>query len=108
MNVQRDPDAILAAWLDAGPVGLPEPTRRAIAVAIRSSNQTRRAAGVPWRFVPMRPMTYFALAVLVVAAVTGSLLFVGGFRNSANVPPSSASPSPTIAPSPTPDPSQAG
>ena len=32
MTVQRDPDAILAAWLEEGPTGLPEPSRRAIAV----------------------------------------------------------------------------
>ena len=42
MNVQRDPDAILAAWLDEGPTRLPEPTRRAIAV-IHPNHQSNAA-----------------------------------------------------------------
>ena len=45
MNVQRDPDAILAAWLDEGPDRLPEATRRAIAVTTRTTHQTRRPIG---------------------------------------------------------------
>ena len=49
MTVKRDPDAILAAWLEEGPTGLPEPTRRAIAVSTRTT--TRRAAPM---WVPRR------------------------------------------------------
>ena len=39
MTVKRDPDAILAAWLEDGPVALPEPTRRAIAVTTRTTTR---------------------------------------------------------------------
>ena len=42
MNVERDPDAILATWLDDGPTRLPDGTRRAIGVATRSTDQRRR------------------------------------------------------------------
>ena len=41
MTVKRDPDAILAAWLEEGPTALPEPTRRAIAVTTRTTTQRR-------------------------------------------------------------------
>ena len=44
MTVQRDPDAILAAWLEEGPTGLPEPTRRAIAVEHPNHQPTTASA----------------------------------------------------------------
>ena len=47
MTVKRDPDAILAAWLDEGPIALPEPTRRAIAVTTRTTTQRRHPLWVP-------------------------------------------------------------
>ncbi len=50
MTVQRDPDAILAAWLEEGPDRLPDATRRAIAVTTRTTHQSRRPRWVPWRF----------------------------------------------------------
>jgi hypothetical protein len=48
MNLHRDPDAILAAWLDEGPVRLPVDTRQAIAVGIRSVPRRRTGFVVPW------------------------------------------------------------
>ena len=42
MSLQRDPDAILATWLEEGPNRLPEATRRAIAVNTRTTRQSRR------------------------------------------------------------------
>ena len=38
MNAPRDPETVLAAWLDEGPTDLPDVTRRAILTAgLRSS-----------------------------------------------------------------------
>ena len=74
MNVQRDPDAILATWLEDGPVRLPDATKRAIAVTTRTTRQSRRPMWVPWRFPPMNGATRFALgAVAVVAVALGGL-----------------------------------
>ena len=39
MTTPRDPDAILAAWLDEGPTRLPTPTRRAIIIALPTTSQ---------------------------------------------------------------------
>ena len=61
MTVQRDPDAILAAWLEEGPNRLPDATRRAIAVTTRTTHQSRRPMWLPWRYPsdewndPIRP-----------------------------------------------------
>ena len=47
----RDPDAILAAWLDEGPTGSPRPRARADRGAIGTrSVTTRLRSGVPWRY----------------------------------------------------------
>ena len=45
MTTPRDPDAILAAWLDEGPTRLPDQTRRAIAVAMPNDTRRRRRRG---------------------------------------------------------------
>ena len=49
MTIQRDPDAILAAWLEEGPNRLPDATRRAIAVSTRTTHQSRLPDWLPWR-----------------------------------------------------------
>ncbi|MBF8289073.1 MAG: hypothetical protein HW391_41 [Chloroflexi bacterium] len=48
MNIPRDPDTVLAAWLEDGPLELPRETRQAIAVGIRTV--PRRRPGVGWPF----------------------------------------------------------
>jgi hypothetical protein len=48
MTTPRDPDEILAAWLDEGPTRLPDQTRRAITVALPTTSQRRHALNVPW------------------------------------------------------------
>src|SRR3990172_1564770 len=48
MNIPRDPDTVLAAWLEDGPLELPRETRHAIAVGIRTV--PRRRPGVGWPF----------------------------------------------------------
>jgi hypothetical protein len=104
MNVQRDPDAILAAWLEEGPNALPEPTRRAIAVNTRTMNQRRHLMWLPQRSPTMNPLARIAAAAIVVVAVLGGAIYLtapgGGVGGG---PPASAGPSP--APSAVPSPS---
>jgi hypothetical protein len=112
----RDPDAILMAWLEEGPERLPETTRRAIGVATRSSRQTRRVTGVPWRPNAFRPFARLATAAAVVIMVGGGalLLLSPGSPGPGGPPSPSSSPAETpasalssAAPSPTPSPSLA-
>ena len=50
MSAPRDPDVILAEWLDDGPVDLPSTTRRAISTAVRTTPQARTGFGpLAWR-----------------------------------------------------------
>jgi hypothetical protein len=113
MNIKRDPDAILAAWLDEGPHRLPEPTRRAIAVSTRNIRQSRLPDWLPWRAPNMNGMTRTALAAVAVVAVVVGGLFVlrsgtdesGGVGGPASAVPSvspapSASPLPSASPAP--------
>ena len=69
MTIRRDPDAILAAWLEEGPNQLPDTTRRAIAVSTRTTHQSRLPVWLPWRYPSMNGMTRFALAAAAVVAV---------------------------------------
>ena len=62
MTAQRDPDAILAAWLEEGPTGSPTTTRRAIAVGHSNHPQARRPMWVPWRVPTMNGTSRLALA----------------------------------------------
>ena len=55
MNQPRDPDPIIATWLDDGPIDLPAETRRAIAVGLRTQPRARRMAIL--RGSPMYPFT---------------------------------------------------
>jgi hypothetical protein len=103
MTAPRDPDAILAAWLEEGPTALPEPTRRAIAVATRTTDPSRRPFWMPHR----RPMmnTYARLAVAAVAiviAVGGAAYFLTPAGGKIGGPPTA---SPSFVPSPSARPS---
>ncbi len=97
MNVQRDPDAILAAWLDEGPTGLPEPTRRAIAVNTRTTTQRRRPVWMPPRRPLMNTYARWAVAAIaVVLAIGGAAYFLAPAGGQVGGPPiatPSASPS---------------
>ena len=109
MNVQRDPDPILAAWLHEGPTRLPDATRRAIAVSIRTTRQTRLPSWLPWRAPTLTGMTRYALAaVAVVAVVVGGLYLLkpgssqpGGVGGPGSPVPS-VSPKPSASPTPSP------
>ena len=108
MTVRRDPDAILAAWLEEGPNALPEPTRRAIAVTTRNVHRSRLPTWLPWRDPNMNGMSRLALAtVAVVAIVVGELVVLrpgadqpGGVGGRGSpVPSVSVAPSPSALPS---------
>lgn len=73
MNATRDPETILAAWLDEGPVDLPDVTRRAIVTALPTTSQARRGPFAPWR-LPMPTFTRAAVAAtLAVIAFGGAV-----------------------------------
>ena len=108
MTVRRDPDAILAAWLEEGPTVLPEPTRRAIAVSTRNAHRTRLPRWLPWRDPNMNGMSRLALAaVAVVAVVVGGLVVLrpGADQSGGVGGPASPVPTASLAPSASPAPS---
>src|SRR5215212_9201694 len=98
MNVTRDPDAILAAWLEEGPTRLPETTRRAIRVNARTTNQHRQPLGVPLRRPKMNPFVRILAAAIAIAVVIGGAWYAlapGGLTGGPPPPTASLSPSPT-------------
>ncbi len=105
MNPPREGSAVVAAWLEEGPYELPESTRRAIAVGVRTTHQSRRS---PW--FPFRPVDRLSLAavaaVAVMALVIGGLVvrpFASDGGNVGGLPPTpSASPVPSASPAPSP------
>jgi hypothetical protein len=102
MTVKRDPDAILAAWLEDGPTRLPDATKRSIAVTTRTTRQSRRPMWVPWRFLPMNGYTRLALAVVAVVAVAlGGLYVINPSGGTVGGPAPTASPTATPRPFPT-------
>jgi hypothetical protein len=100
MNVQRDPDAILAAWLEDGPNRLPEQTRRAISFSTRTTEQRRRSPWAQWKTPHTTTFARVAVAAVAVIAVAGGAAFLLG-------PRSGGGPTPTPLPSVTPAPSSA-
>jgi hypothetical protein len=99
MTVQRDPDAILAAWLEEGPIELPEATRRAIAVNTRTTNQRRRPTWMPQRRPSMNLYARWAIAAIAIVVSVGGVLYflapagsrVGGTPTAAPSPSASTS-----------------
>ncbi len=93
-NETRDPDSILAAWLDEGPTDLPDVTRRAILTALPTTPQARRGLLAPWRSTRMNMFARGA-AVLVVAVIAiGALALFAGPRGGVGGPSPSSVPSP--------------
>ena len=107
MTTDRDPNVLIAAWLDDGPLEMPAGTRRAIETAARTMPQRRSGLGRPWRFPIVNSVLRPALVVvLILVSVVGFAVY-GRLRPSDSVggPPSTSSPSAgataSIAPSPT-------
>jgi hypothetical protein len=103
MNPPRERSAIVAAWLEEGPNELPESTRRAIAVDVRTTPQSRRSVWAPRWFPRLDRLTLAALAaVAVMALVIGGLVVRPFGWDGSNVgggPPSEPpSPSPSLVP----------
>ncbi len=69
MNPPREPGAIVAAWLEEGPNELPESTRRAIAVDVRTTRQSRRSIWFRWRLPTVDRLSLVALAAVAVMAL---------------------------------------
>ncbi|HEX5824498.1 MAG TPA: hypothetical protein VFY18_08585 [Candidatus Limnocylindrales bacterium] len=107
MNQPRDPDVIIATWLDEGPIDLPEETRRAIVVGLRTQPRARQVAIL--RGLPVNPIARFATAAAIVLAVGGLSIFVLSNRGGGpgNLPSPSVPPLSTASPS-SPTPSSAG
>ena len=103
MRMERDPETILAAWLEEGPLRLPDTTRRAIAVNARTTNQTRLPWWLPQRRLVMNPVARFAMVAVAIAVLAGGALYVlspGGVGGQPSAPPvATPSPSPTASPS---------
>ncbi len=105
MNPPRERSAVVAAWLEEGPNELPKSTRRAIAVDVRTTPQSRRSNWFPWRFSAVDRLSLVALAAVAVMVLAIAGLAVSRFApDGAKVggqPPArsiSASPSPSQAP----------
>lgn len=92
MNATRDPERILAAWLDEGPTDLPDATRRAILTALPTTQQARRGLLAPRRFLEMNGYSRLAAAALVAVVAVGGALYVIGQR---------PGPGPAVTPTPT-------
>lgn len=106
MTEMRDPDVVLAAWLDEGPTDLPTGTRRAIVTAIPTTPQVRRGHFAPGRFT-MIPFGRIAAIAAVLAVALGSAIFLlRPAPSTVSSPPASAPASSTAvsprAPSPQP------
>jgi len=112
MNPPRESSAIVAAWLEEGPNELPESTRRAIAVDVRTTHQSRRSIRAPRWFPRLDRLTMAAVAALaVLALVVGGLVVrpfasggdsnVGGVAPAPSTSPAPPSAAPSAAPIPT-------
>lgn len=109
MNPPRERSAVVAAWLEEGPTELPESTRRAIAVDVRTTHQSRRSTWFRWRFPPVDRLSLVALAAVAVMVLAVAGLAVsrpasegGNVGGPPPAPSTSDPPSPSEAPSPSP------
>jgi hypothetical protein len=106
MNGPRDPDAIIAAWLEEGPDRLPPITRQVVVSSIHLTPQRRKPRWwLPWpsisthsapgRYTQMSTVMRIALASILTIAVGGAIY--GGYRF-ATVSDPTASSAPVAAP----------
>jgi hypothetical protein len=104
MTTNDQLDTILGAWMDEGPMDLPDVTRRAILTAVPTTRQARRGLFAPGRFFPM-PTVFRAAAVIAIAVIAvggAALLFRQGQSGPGGLQPT---PTPTLSPTTQPTPS---
>jgi hypothetical protein len=77
MSSVRDPDRLIALWLEEGPRILPSSTRRAIVVTTSITPQTRRPWWAPWRHTPVTGSLRVAALVATVAVIAALGLGLG-------------------------------
>ena len=102
MKALHDPDAIITAWLEDGPLALPDGSRRVVESSIHLTPQRRGPlAWLPWRDPTMNgnPMR------VAVAAILGLLILAGGGIYLANRSSGGVGAPPVATPSPGPTPS---
>jgi hypothetical protein len=103
MNTPRDPDTIVASWLDEGPTDIPDETRRSIAIAARTSPQAHSPFDRLARRIDMsRFQTLGLVAAVAIVAVVGIVAlsaFGGGQPDVGRQPASSSAASPSPSPS---------
>lgn len=103
MTTPRDPDQLIAAWLDEHAVPLPTSTQRAIDVAVRTTPQQRRLTWLPRRSATMNLFLRAAAAVAVLAIGLGTVAVLQrspGTGGPPTAPPASPSPSASALPEP--------
>ena len=98
MTTPRLPDPILSAWLEEGPNELPDQTRRAIAVGVRTTNQRRRGVFAPWRDTNVNGNTRLVVATIAVVVAVGGGLYLFGNRAPGPSGGVGGQPSPSTAP----------
>lgn len=102
MTAKRDLDLIVSAWLDEGPVDLPDATRRAVLTSLPTIRQARRGHLAPWRFLDMNGNGRLAGVALVAVIAIGAATAFAILNRTPGVGP----PGPTATPSLPPSPSQ--
>ena len=101
MNAPRDPETVLAAWLEEGPSRLPDATRRAISVSVSTTPQARRGLLAPWRNNSMRSLARGLATAVAVVVVAGAAIYLFGPRIGGSGGTPTASPTAAATPVPT-------
>ena len=101
-NPTRDPDPILAAWLEEGPTNLPDATRRAILTALPTTPRARRGLVVPWSLPHLSMLARGAVLLVVAIVALGGLSLIAGPRGGIGGPGASPVPSTPASASPHP------
>ena len=102
MNQPRDLDALIATWLDDGPVDLPAETRRAISVGLRTQPRARRMAVLGGSLMLPINRVVTAAAVLLAVGAISVLALANRGGGPGSLPSASVAPSasPAVVPSP--------